>query len=114
MKKEPILICLYAYYPFENANTNVMLPIIGSLSKEYDVHILTENRDNTAPHDEITADGIYIHRYKVHTRFIRWMHILANADCKKRRIWYKTAILWSLRDSRDVLLKSFRTVNMSE
>lgn len=93
MKKEPILICLYAYYPFENANTNVMLPIIRALSEEYEVHILTENRDNTALHEEITSDGIHIHRYKVHTKFVRGIHILANADCKKKRVWYKTAIL---------------------
>ena len=97
MKKEPILICLYAYYPFENANTNVMLPIITALSKEYEVHILTENRDNTAPYEEITSKGIHIHRYKVHTKFVRQMHILANADLMKKRIWYKTAILWTLR-----------------
>lgn len=97
MKKEPILICLYAYYPFENANTNVMLPLIKKMTETYEVHILAENRDNTAPHDEIMADGIHVHRYKVHTKFVRWMHVLANADCKKKRIWYKTAVLWALR-----------------
>ena len=97
MKKEPILICLYAYYPFENANTNVMLPLIDALSKEYEVHILTQNRNNSAPFDETTSDGIYVHRYKVHKKFVRWMHILAYADCKKKRIWYKTVILRSLR-----------------
>lgn len=97
MKKEPILICLYAYFPFENANTNVMLPLIKKLAETYEVHILAENRDNTAPYDEIMSDGIYVHRYKVHSKFVRWMHILANADCKKKRIWYKNVILRSLR-----------------
>lgn len=93
MKKKPILICLYAYYPFENANTNVMLPIINALSEEYEVHILTENRDNTAPHEEITSEGIYIHRYPCMSKFQKQFHNLVRLDTKKQRTILKSILI---------------------
>ena len=85
MKKEAILICLYAYFPFENANTNVMLPLIKRLASTYEVHILTENRDNSALKYEISNSGIIIHRYRRLGKLARNLQNLANLDKKKKR-----------------------------
>ena len=85
MKKEAILICLYAYFPFENANTNVMLPLIKRLASTYEVHILTENRDNSALKYEISNSGIIIHRYRHLGKLARNLQNLANLDKKKKR-----------------------------
>ncbi len=91
MKKSPILICLYAYFPFENANTNVLLPLIKKLSEKYEVHILTKNRDNTAPCHEV-MDGIHVHRYSDSGRIVSKIQMFAGMDKKKARAWYKNAL----------------------
>ena len=63
MQKPEILICLYAYYPFANSNTNVMLPLIEKLSEKYIINIVTQNNNNRAPAYEM-RDNIRIYRYK--------------------------------------------------
>ena len=59
--KPKVLMYLYNYYPFENANTNVMLPIIEALKKRYTVEIFTANVDGTAPMEE-QMNGVRVYR----------------------------------------------------
>ena len=58
---EKVLIVLYAYKPFENANTTVVQPFIQELSKHYDLDIVTLNYDNSA---SLSTGNIRIFRYK--------------------------------------------------
>lgn len=93
MAKQPILICLYAYAPFANANTNVMLPLIKALNEEYEVHMLTENNDNQAPTEEVMADGVIVHRYKKHAAFAARLYTMADYDVKKKRPFHKAFLI---------------------
>lgn len=112
MNKLKILIALYAYYPYANANTNVIQPLIDSLSKHFDIDIVTLNRDNTARKFEI-KDSLNIYRYKKQNRFIQILHILFYADSGKRRIWYQKLIFLLLKPL-SVLLHKFSYFKHSE
>lgn len=55
-----ILMYLYNYYPFESANTNVMLPIIKVLQQHYEVDIYAANLNGTAPvYEEMNGLRVY-------------------------------------------------------
>ncbi len=93
MSNKKILICLYAFYPFENANTNVMMPFIKALSDEYEVHVLTKNVSGLAPETENYDKNIVVHRYRKNSSFNEKINILAFLELKKKRAWYKNALL---------------------
>ena len=107
MEKESVLICLYAYFPFENANTNVMLPLIRELSKKYRVHILTENCSGSMPACE-EREGIVIHRYFKNGTFRRLINSFADIDKKKKRVWYKSLVINTLTPIARVLQKKVK------
>jgi len=88
MDKPKILIALYAYYPFANANTNAMLSYIAELKKVYDVFIVTQNNTNKARRQEI-IDDITVIRYRKPSglrKLVYWSHSI---EKNKQRIWYK-------------------------
>ena len=93
MEREKILICLYAYYPFENANTNVMMPLIKMLSKEYEVHILTRNVSGDAEETETFDGDIVVHRYRKNSFFRGIINLLGDIDMKVKRVWYKDFVI---------------------
>lgn len=61
--KKKILIALYAYKPFENANTNVFLPLITELEKDYEVHIVSSNVNGLANRRD-TFGNTHVYRYE--------------------------------------------------
>ena len=96
MQKEPILICLYAYFPFENAITNVMLPLIEKLSRSYEVHILTQNWNGCAPEYEVDERNVIIHRYAKDKGLRAWINKIGDVDRIKKRPWYKAVPVYIL------------------
>lgn len=96
MQKQPILICLYAYFPFENAITNVMLPLIEALTQSYEVHILTQNWDGFAPEYEVDERNVIIHRYAKDKGLQAWINKIGDIDRKKKRVWYKALPVYIL------------------
>ncbi len=108
MHKQPILICLYAYFPFENANTNVMLPLIEALTQSYEVHILTQNWDGYAPEYEVDERNVIIHRYAKDKGLQAWINKIGDIDRKKKRVWYKALPVHILSPVARVLQKFCR------
>lgn len=82
MKK--VLFVLYAYKPFENANTNVVLPLISEMKKQYEIHIVSLNVDNSALYSEID-ENIHIYRYKAPGKIKRILLQLYYTDPNKHR-----------------------------
>lgn len=60
--KNRILLLLYVYFPYENANTNVMLPILEKLKEYYDIDILTCDIERRKLPDE-TIDKCRVYRF---------------------------------------------------
>lgn len=52
MAKDRLLVYSYFFYPHENANTNVVMPILEELCKSYDVDIFTCDMDGNLPATE--------------------------------------------------------------
>lgn len=92
MSLPKILIALYAYYPFANANTNVILPLIKELSKSYEISIVSKNNNNTAPDFEL-LDGVCVYRYKTQNILLRTLHMVYYMDIKKKRALWKNGII---------------------
>ena len=90
--KSEILVCLYAYFPFANANTNVMLPLIKRFTKDYIVNILTLNNENKAAEFE-AVDGINIYRFKQQNVIVRGVQSLSTINHKKKRNLIKRTIV---------------------
>lgn len=92
MSKPKILIALYAYYPFANANTNVMLSYISELKKKYEVFVVTMNNTNKAMKEEIIND-VTVVRYPALTGVRKLVYCLHCIDIKKKRSWYKQLLI---------------------
>lgn len=63
MPKDRLLVYSYYFYPHENANTNVVMPILKELSKTYDVDIFTCDFDRNLPSTE-RYQGMTLHRFR--------------------------------------------------
>lgn len=84
MNRDKILVVLYAYEPFNNANSNVMIPILSGLKAYHDIHLVTLNYDNRAPKVE-EKEGITVFRYPQANKFLRFLHSLYYMDAFKKR-----------------------------
>lgn len=86
-----ILVSLYAYHPFANANTNIMQPLIDRLKTEHDVTVFTRRYRRDTPVEE-GIDGVKVIRYKKLNRL--YLHILeaCDAEKKKRALWKQAVI----------------------
>lgn len=92
--KEKILIVLYAYYPFGNANTNVMQPHIEALKEKYDVLVLTKDKTRRLPQKE-QIDDITIVRYNKPNFIEKTIFELYHIDTKvKRKLLKRIAIIF--------------------
>lgn len=56
-----ILVFLYLFNPFDNANTNAVMPAIKRLAQDYPVDIFTWRADKSTPSEEI-IDGLHVYR----------------------------------------------------
>ena len=90
--KSEILVCLYAFTPFANANTNVMLPLIKRFTNDYIVNILTLNNENKAAEFE-TVDEVNIYRFKQQNVIVRGIQSLSTINQEKRRNLLKRSII---------------------
>lgn len=104
MNKPKILICLYAYFPFANSNTNVMLPIIKELSKIFDVSILTKNFDNSAPVAEVMED-VKVYRFQHQPFPIRLVQAFYYIDLDQNRNFLKRLIIRVGKSISNILMK---------
>lgn len=71
--KDKILILLYTFLPYSNANVNVMLPIIEKLGTKYDITVLCCDINKNNKKSEIIKVGkcdVNVYRYKENTNFI--------------------------------------------
>lgn len=88
-----ILVYLYAYKPFANANTNVMQPFIERLKQSYKVDILTARYDINAPKEEC-VDGITVYRYNRPGCIERILVAAQEADIRRKRaLWEFIALV---------------------
>lgn len=71
LKKKRILLILYVFFPYENANTNVMLPILDRLNEDYEVDILTCDLEKSQPEDEIFRGKNRVYRFRNWKRTFR-------------------------------------------
>lgn len=62
--KKKILLILYVFFPFENANTNVMLPILDQMNQNYDVDILTCDLDGGQPMEDTYRGRNRVYRFR--------------------------------------------------
>ena len=96
-EKKRILIYLYAYAPFANANTNVMMPIINELKKHYQIDILTRDITNSAPPSEIINDvHVFRHHKKASHGLLYYLTDTSYVGLKKKRKPWKQALVWLL------------------
>ncbi|NCB33049.1 MAG: hypothetical protein EOM64_04075 [Erysipelotrichia bacterium] len=65
--KKKILVYLGSFPPYEDAITNVMMPLLKSLQKDYQVDIFTKSTDGRALLDE-DIDGFHVFRDKNYTK----------------------------------------------
>lgn len=71
-----ILLLLYKYYPFEDANTNVLLPLIERIKRENKIIIVTCNVSRRERKHEV-IDGVDVYRFK---RNLNWFFKLKYDD----------------------------------
>ena len=90
--RKKVLIALYAYKPFENANTNVILPLISELEKQYEVHIASLNVNNSANYSD-EYENIHVFRYKKAGKIKRIFLQLFYTDPSKTRTGVKSFFL---------------------
>jgi hypothetical protein len=62
--KEKLLVYSYNFYPHENANTNVIMPILEELCKLYDVHIFTCDLKRNLPSVD-QYQGMVLYRFRL-------------------------------------------------
>lgn len=86
-----ILIYIYAYYPFANANTNVIQPFVDELKKVYQVDILTIRYQDTAKASEF-FDGVNIFRYKKQCFPINILTAAGEGNIQRMRSLYKQIV----------------------
>ncbi len=74
MNKEKILVYSYFFHPHENANTNVLKPVLKELCKTYDVDVFTCDYQRNLPAMEC-YEGMRVYRFrrKLLERFVRKM-----------------------------------------
>lgn len=90
-----ILIYIHSYFPFEDSNTNVVLPIINKLKDSYNVEILSCNNDNKQPWKE-KIDGITISRFKNYKRFKGLIVRINQLDFNIKTRHFTTKILYKI------------------
>jgi len=64
MIKEKLLVYSYYFYPHENANTNVIMPVLEELCKIYDVDVFTCDFNGDLPTTEQYL-GMTLHRFRL-------------------------------------------------
>lgn len=96
MKKRKILILLYAYYPYANANTNVMQPHIEKMKDIFDVTIFSQRNSKDVAKTEC-RDGITIVRYDKPMPLLAPFFAIEGAFAKKKRVLWKRVALVFIR-----------------
>ena len=77
--KKKILVYTSFFFPWANANTNVLMPIIDYLSKYYTVDIVTEKHSKNDPSNDVYK-GYKVYRYKAKEYFIYKLLRLTEKD----------------------------------
>ena len=64
MPKEKLLVYSYYFYPHENANTNVVMPVLEELREIYDIDIFTYDPNRNLPPVE-QYKGMTLYRFRL-------------------------------------------------